>query len=228
MKILAVSDLHGNLPYIPKCDLLIVAGDICPDFVARAPQRAWFVDRFVPHIEKFQQTWVDFGNERPKVLATWGNHDWLPKPSKEWSGLTHVDWVKVDELVEVNGLKIWFSPWSNQFGHWAWMDEPHRIGGLYYSQIPEGTDIIVSHQPPYGYGDTPDPRYCIGEGPQHVGSKELLDTINRVKPKVVICGHIHGGFGRYKHLDTTIYNVSFVDEAYRPTNGVTEIIEFED
>jgi hypothetical protein len=43
----------------------------------------------------------------------------------------------------------------------------------------------------------------------------------------VICGHVHGGFGRYEHLGIPIYNVSVVDERYRLVNAPT-VIELPD
>lgn len=79
----------------------------------------------------------------------------------------------------------------------------------------------MSHQPPYGYGDR---TLNLDSGHvEHVGSRELLVAIERVRPRIVICGHVHGGYGRYEHLGIPIYNVSVVDDAYRLVNASTVI-----
>ncbi len=74
MRIVALSDQHGFLPDVPPCDLLIVAGDVCPDrfgpFMAvhdPYQQQAWF-DRTV-------RPWLAATPATHKLL-TWGNHDW--------------------------------------------------------------------------------------------------------------------------------------------------------
>jgi Icc-related predicted phosphoesterase len=81
--------------------------------------------------------------------------------------------------------------------------------------------VLVSHQPPLDHSDR---TFNLDSGKvDHVGSRELLDAIERVRPKVVICGHVHGGFGRYEYQGVPIYNVSVVDEKYRLVNPPTVI-----
>ena len=210
ISIAAMSDLHGHLPPIPPCDLLILAGDICPDqgraWNARhhpADQAAWFNTRV--------RQWLDRSPAKAVVL-TWGNHDWCGQYPCRPLSMGKV-FITIDDLVTVNGLTIWCSPWSNQFFNWAFMRDPEELAQT-YADIPVGTDIIVSHQPPYGYGDPG----SLGK----VGSRELLATLDRVRPQAVVCGHLHSGYGQYHHGPTTIWNVAVVDEAYKLVRKATE------
>lgn len=230
MRIVAFSDQHGFLPDVPECDLLIVAGDVCPDRFG--PFMAW-------HDPYQQQAWFD-RNVRPWLasapathkLLTWGNHDWCGQAcsfrsdSPEHARSTDLQ-ILVDEGTTVplsraasGRLAVWATPWCNPFMRWAFMKEPRDLETI-YAAIPDGTDIVVSHQPPYGYGDLAfnlDSRRV-----EHVGSRELLVAIERVRPRIVICGHVHGGYGRYEHQGIAVYNVSVVDEAYRLVNAPTVI-----
>src|SRR5262245_37118468 len=83
MRIVAVSDQHAFLPTVPPCDLLIVGGDICPDFVDGVPsfsapqaQKGWFDQHIRPWLKSSSATYK---------LATWGNHDWCGQ-SCDFSG----------------------------------------------------------------------------------------------------------------------------------------------
>lgn len=230
MRIYAIADQHGNLELkIPPCDLLIHAGDVCRDF---APRTAIGSDR---QLIWFDTKWHDWLARQPveRCIVTWGNHDFI------YTKRSHA--VAVDETVTVDGVNIWFSPWSKEFNHWAWMKEDADLLAI-YDRIPAGTDIIVSHQPPYGYGDTVDVRYLLpGDGgDRHQGSRSLLAAIDRVKPRAVICGHIHSGYGKYARnyltpetaeaetpdvaATVTIYNVAVVNEDYQLVRGATEIV----
>jgi len=69
-------------------------------------------------------------------------------------------------------------------------------------------DILVCHQPPYGYLDKTNhpsaPKEWKGK---HAGSKVILDYVIKYKPKYVLCGHIHEGEGVAKLGKTQIYNL---------------------
>jgi Icc-related predicted phosphoesterase len=158
-----------------------------------------------------------------ECIVTWGNHDFCGELCA--SGVTHLTrhtddaatHIVIDDVIEISGLKIWMSPWSNAFrtpSGWAFM-EPHQILAPIYESIPDDVDIIVSHGPMKGYGDSCPPLRAPLETPKekwsHVGSEELRDAVDRVQPKALICGHIHTARGVYNRGETTIYNVSAAD-----------------
>lgn len=69
-------------------------------------------------------------------------------------------------------------------------------------------DVLVCHQPPYGYLDvTNNPNAPKEWKGKHAESKVILDYVKKYKPRYVFCGHIHEGEGHEKLGATEIYNL---------------------
>lgn len=226
MKIIGISDTHGETSKIeiPACDILLHAGDICPDAYAKVWTRKhpvlcvdWLHDVWLPWITPMlNDGWIK------EVAFTWGNHDWTQSiPSDAFRFLPPNVHLLVDEEVTLGGLRVWGTPWSNQYRNWAWMHESWDLAA-FYDRIPSGVDIILSHQPPRGDAAR-FPDFDTGVM-LTVGSAELVSTMARVAPKAVVCGHVHSGHGVYHYDGVKVYNVSVVDEAYRVVHAPTEII----
>lgn len=208
-RICCISDLHGHLPPVPDCDLLLLGGDLC----RHHDDYPWYAKKLKP--------WVDELAERCKVVAVAGNHDFvferLPEavPAMNWSYLQ-------DSGVEWNGLKIWGSPWQPRFYDWAFnLDEPELVKK--WALIPDDTDILLLHGPPHGYGDKSHYKWKTDDdtawpGYEHTGSPGLTKRILEVKPKLAVAGHIHRGYGRYEIGSTVFVNASLVNEQYTPVN----------
>lgn len=76
--IVAISDLHGRLPEVPMCDLLLIAGDVCPDCKGTA------IPAFRPLVAERQLVWLrevfsPWLTRQPcgHVVMCWGNHDYV-------------------------------------------------------------------------------------------------------------------------------------------------------
>lgn len=78
-----------------------------------------------------------------------------------------------------------------------------------WKKIPEKTDIVVVHGPPYGYGDRI-------ERSLHVGCLDLSNRLKTVRPRLTVCGHIHEAYGIYAAPWGTVVNASVLTGAYKP------------
>ena len=84
------------------------------------------------------------------------------------------------------------------FGSWSF-DLSEQEAHMLLASCPADA-VLVSHSPPYGHVDQ--------AGGAHLGSQAVLDTIERVSPRLVVCGHIHGCWGQRSTVGSTpILNV---------------------
>ena len=87
----------------------------------------------------------------------------------------------------------------------------------HWDMIPLDTDIVVTHGPPYGHGDSLAMQFRR-DNESRVGCVDLMNRLVEVKPKVSIFGHIHEGYGVTGNEHTTFINASCLNENYKPIN----------
>lgn len=206
--VIATSDLHGLLPEIPPCDLLLIGGDVTPLRVHEPiGQAAWLQGPF--------SEWVDQPHIKNVVLVA-GNHDWVFERAPGLVVLPKRVTYLFDSGTVIDGLKVWGSPWQPPFCDWAFNAGEARRAAA-WRLVPDDTDVLVLHGPPYGFGDrVSHPR--PGEDPC-VGCKLLLERIQEVSPRLTVFGHIHSGYGRWETPFGILANVSYVDERYQAHNA---------
>ena len=184
---------------IPDGDVLLCAGD--------------FTNYGTKKDVKAFNEFLNSKDHNYKVIIA-GNHDFLfdNNPELARSLLTNCIYLE-DSSVEIEGVLIYGAPWQPWFYDWAFNLPRGEALRNKWSLIPENTDILMTHGPPYGHGDK-----VINNGPQ--GCVDLLDAIRNLKPKYHVFGHIHEGYGITKEGKIVCINASNVDVHYKPVNPV--------
>jgi calcineurin-like phosphoesterase family protein len=166
IKIVCLSDTHDQ-----HRDLEVPAGDLlvhAGDFTKFGSDPADFF------------AWLAALPHKHKILVN-GNHEKNAPWKQETARLAKEAGVIFlrDEAVtlELNGRPV--RVWGTEFMWAIDLSSPSSP----YDAIPAGTDIIVSHGPAKGYCD---------EG---AGCETMLKHVHRVRPRLFICGHMHGGHG---------------------------------
>lgn len=227
VSVYAISDLHGFLPdpgEIPCCELLLIAGDVCPDFHEMSFAR-FGGSRKQPILDKGEQKqrhwldttfreWLEEVNHRVgQVIGIAGNHDFV---FEHPFLLPDLPWIYLrDSEVEIVGLHIWGTPWVPNLARWAFYGKDSFLEAR-AECIPDYIDVLITHGPPYGVCDVVAEKFG---GPANVGDRALLQRIEEIEPLAVVCGHIHEAFGlAYTAKGVPVYNVSRCDENYDESN----------
>lgn len=181
MRIAAVADLHGFLPEIPDADVCIIAGDVV------------IADGSVTDSLITFGAWLSALIERKIVpIGVAGNHDFWCQGRSPWE-TTHITpqelpWIYLEDSgINYGGLNFYGSPWQAWYGGWAFnapeVDPGEGFLDEKFRQIPDDTDVLITHSPPAGFFDR------IGN--RNVGSLSLNKHVQRVMPTLHVFGHIH-------------------------------------
>lgn len=222
MRFVCFSDTHGRHERVtvPEGDVLVFAGDACERGTLDELTR--FLDWFESH-------------PHPHKLFVAGNHDWPLDPSRAAaeearalvvdSGATYLQ----DDALVLGSVKVYGSPWQPAFHDWAF-NLPRGGPDLQHAwaQIPDDTDLLVTHGPPHGILDRNFMR-------KDCGCELLTARVAEVEPRVHVFGHIHEAAGilaapdssagiqskgdRSWGVRTTFANVSAVNLFYRPVHA---------
>lgn len=207
-KLVCISDTHQmhSKVDVPFGDILIHCGDFC--------NRGDSID-----VGNFLH-WMDQQPHATKIVVP-GNHDKILETDKEIrkefarSGIQLL--IDSEFVDKASGLKFYGVPWTPDFFPDIWGFQKSRAPADAWARIPEDTDVLLSHGPPFGAADQIDP----GRTP-HLGCKDFASYLYDFgSPLTIICGHIHGGYGKHFLDPHTIYNVSVCTELYIPSNTPT-------
>lgn len=85
------------------------------------------------------------------------------------------------------------------FGSWSYDFTEEQATTLLQDCPSDG--VLVSHSPPHGVVD-------VSSSGRSLGSVAVREAVLRVRPRLVVCGHIHASAGQHANLgSTTVINV---------------------
>ena len=192
MKLCIISDTHTKHKLIGinnyEADVLIHCGDISGNGGSGAIQQ--FLDWF-GSLDQFKH----------KIFIA-GNHDWLFERTNLLGRKlvpNNVIYLE-DEEVVIDGVKFYGTPVQKHFCNWAFNRDESKLAE-HWAAIPDDTDVVITHSPPYSILDL-----VPWRGECHGSPSLYKEIVERIKPKIHCFGHIHESYG-IKEID----NIKFIN-----------------
>ena len=182
MTILHLSDTHGlhrQMEHLPMADVVVHSGDFCEEGT-------------IEEVEDFVEWFAALPHKYKLFIA--GNHD-VCLHGAMVEGLPNGVHYLYNSGIEIDGVRFYGVP----------MFVADDVSGAYdttIEKIPTGTDVLITHQPPYGILDN-------AEGVCY-GSTSLLSRVLCIKPRLHLFGHVHKANGKTDSHDTLYVNGSIV------------------
>lgn len=183
MKILAFSDLHHHRAKAEalvvasrEADLVIGAGDFCN------------------HRQGLQEAMNMLGAITRPFIVVPGNAESAEELREAAHAGTH---VLHGDAVEIDGIRVFglgYAVPETPFG--AWSCDLSDVAAAQMLAPCDRADILVLHSPPKGLAD----RTSHGLS---IGSTAIFDAIQRIQPKLALCGHIHDSWGAEGQIGAT-------------------------
>jgi len=199
----AISDTHGyhSRITVPPCDVLVHAGDWTRGRNSR--------DEYAGFLR-----WLSEQPAAHKILVP-GNHDFVCEDEPDWcSALARALDVHllIHEPLKLvandRTLSVFGSPWQPWFYDWAFNVRRDTERAALWQQIPEATELLITHCPAHGTLD-------YVERGEHVGCAPLRNRITALPNlKLHVFGHIHEGAGALEGQHVS-WNAASVDARYR-------------
>lgn len=199
MKLVFISDTHSHHKQIniPDGDILIHSGDLTT--MGRENE-----------IRKFNK-WIGELPHTHKLVVP-GNHDYFFETNdRKWIDTICTNFTYlINKEIVIDGYKFYGSPYQPEFCSWAF-NLPRYGDSLKnnWDLIPEDTDVLITHSPPYG---------ILDQCPESQGCQHLFNKVMEVKPKIHTFGHIHEGYGKEEHEGISFINSAIMDGDYNPVN----------
>ncbi|WP_417885226.1 metallophosphatase domain-containing protein [Zunongwangia sp.] len=206
MRLVILSDTHGKHHelQLPEGDILIHCGDITEGGSKREiiDFLNWFSS--LPHTHK---------------IFIGGNHDFeLEKlPNKKIQDLIpeNITYLQ-DSGITIKSYRFWGSAYTPGEANWAFHKDRGKQIKKTWDKIPNSTDVLITHTPPYSILDEINNNI-------HIGCEELLKNVINIKPKIHCFGHSHNEYGQVKLGDTNYINSAILDNRMRVMNPVFSI-----